>query len=69
MFLSSNHKNDNGSVAMSKLFVRRKRKQQINQLKKLQLKGIEDLLNCDLPFLMNKLKAFLVTQNDTPKMV
>ena len=50
--------------------MRGKRKQQLHQLKKLQRRVIEDLLNCALMFLffiLVKLKAFRVTQNETPK--
>ena len=65
-------KNDNESIEARKI-VGRERNQQLHQLKKLELKGIEEFLNCALTFLFlcvsSKLKKFCVTQNHTPKMV
>ena len=57
---------------MRKVFVRHERRQQIYQKNiKGQRKGIDDLMNCALTsscFILMKMKAFCVTQNETPKM-
>ena len=71
-FFPASIKNDNGSFAMRNIFVRRKRNQKLHQFLKGWRKDIEDFLNCALTFLFLisiKVKDFLVTQNDTPKMV
>ena len=57
---------------MRKTFVQGKRIQQLHQFKKVKHNFIEDLLNCALTslfFILMKLKAFRVTQHETPKMV
>ena len=53
-------------------FLQREWNQPLHQIKKGQHIGIEDFLHCAPTFLLFisiKLKAFRVTQNDTPKMI
>ena len=53
-------------------FVQLKHNQQLHQILKRRRIWIEDLLNCEdliLFFISIELKAFCVTQNETPKMV
>ena len=68
-FLTSNHQNDNGSISMGTFFVWREWNQQLHQLKKGLHRQIEDFLDW-YPFfsLSIELKAFCVTQIETPKM-
>ena len=70
-FYPATIKNDNGAVVTRIFFVQKKWKQQLHQSKERRHRGIEGLQKCSpifLFFISIKLKAFHVTQNETPKM-